>query len=731
MTLICVVLSLNSSLTLFSISSIFQSKRGSCDVSVSKMLCLHIPSLIPQHFSSIDVASTVQTAAVAGAGLLYQGSSHRMMTEFLLNELGKRPSSDANVLDREAYTLSCGLALGMVNLSKGAKTDDVSDTDGNAGLADLRIEERLYRYVVGGVDDKELSRRKDEHDRFGAPAGAAANNEKCSCVVEGEAVNTDVTAPGATLALGFIYMMTGNQTIASAIALPDTHFLLEYVRPDFLMLRVIARAMILWDDVMPSVEWIESQLPVVVRQAIRQMERLAQKNAGYSMDEESAKNEPKVQQDFDRHAVRQMYVHVIAGACFGVGLRFAGTGNKEAAEAITQKLLELLDLRDSVDAVSSALRPTSAAMELCLGCVATSLAMVQAGTGDLEALRLLKVIRWRCDEEINYGMHMTYASAIGLLFLGGGKCTLGRKPEDIAAMVMAFFPRYPARTSDNQFHLQALRHLYALAVRRREVHAVDVDTGESVFVPFEVHFADQTVSPLRMTAPCLLFNTDHEPSEIKVSCERYYPLSLRVDEAVGGQVFYVKKRSAHLSYGQDPDSQRSLLLQTGSYVGKDFLDLVRSFTEDPRVVSFAQYFCSLGQQSKSSKSKASNGPFSLSQFCSRILHQCMTYDSEEAIFLYLAIRSSIGVVAGESSGSGRSVWDYRLIRSYFQRRPSICLNSPPKLLNEELVMYLCDMFESILSSSGHLASYYALPLDKELPDDSLPKRGAIDMDTSS
>lgn len=46
--------------------------RGSCDMSVSKMLCLHIPSLIPQHFSTIDVASTVQAAAVAGAGLLYE-----------------------------------------------------------------------------------------------------------------------------------------------------------------------------------------------------------------------------------------------------------------------------------------------------------------------------------------------------------------------------------------------------------------------------------------------------------------------------------------------------------------------------------------------------------------------------------------------------------------------------------------------------------------------------------
>jgi hypothetical protein len=38
-----------------------------------------------------DVASTVQIAAVAGAGLLFQGSSHRMMAEFLLDKIGKRP----------------------------------------------------------------------------------------------------------------------------------------------------------------------------------------------------------------------------------------------------------------------------------------------------------------------------------------------------------------------------------------------------------------------------------------------------------------------------------------------------------------------------------------------------------------------------------------------------------------------------------------------------------------
>ena len=89
------------------------SMRGTCDISVSKMLCLHIPSLIPQHFSTIDVASTVQAAAVAGAGILYEGSCHRMMTEFLLYEIGKRPSADGTVVDREAYSLACGIALGL------------------------------------------------------------------------------------------------------------------------------------------------------------------------------------------------------------------------------------------------------------------------------------------------------------------------------------------------------------------------------------------------------------------------------------------------------------------------------------------------------------------------------------------------------------------------------------------------------------------------------------------
>lgn len=46
-------------------------KRGSCDPSISKMLCLHVPSLLPPSFIPMDLASPVQAAAVAGIGECY------------------------------------------------------------------------------------------------------------------------------------------------------------------------------------------------------------------------------------------------------------------------------------------------------------------------------------------------------------------------------------------------------------------------------------------------------------------------------------------------------------------------------------------------------------------------------------------------------------------------------------------------------------------------------------
>jgi anaphase-promoting complex subunit 1 len=654
-------------------------------MSVSKMLCLHIPSLIPQHFSTIDVASTVQAAAVAGAGLLYEGSCHRMMTEFLLNEIGKRPSSDGNVLDREAYSLACGISLGMVNLCQGG--NDPAGT--GAGLADLGIEERLYRYVVGGTDDAELRRRRDESDRLSLQSSSGSgNNERCSCVYEGENINTDVTAPGATLALGLIFMKSGNESIASAIALPDTHFLLEYVRPDFLMLRVIARALIMWDRVQPTDDWVEQQMPSAISKAYAEMVNLAELlNRGLADAEDHDK-------DYDRQAVRLIYVHVLAGACFALGLRFAGTGNKDAASVIFGRLQELCDLRGGHDAVHAALRPPTPVLEMCLGCVAISLSMVLAGTGDLNALRILKILRWPCGEEISYGSHLAYGMAIGLLCLGGGKSTLGREPSDIAALLMALYPRFPSSTSDNQYHLQAMRNLYALAVRHREVKAVDVDTGKCVFVPVEMHFEKQALEPMCKTAPFLLLNTDVPIRQLRVVSDQYYSLSISFADGLDKTTLFVKRKNQYQDkYG--PSSSRIVFDGMGNMGGKDALDFLSH--ENTQIFAFGKHICDLGQPGTAVNT--ATVPFSLPSFCLRALFQCLQHDSLEALPIYLTLRNAIDLMEKDSRWKSSFEWDLRLLRSYYQRWCVDKNETYSPLLSTEIVAYLIELTEQALVRS--------------------------------
>lgn len=58
---------------------------------------------------------------------------------------------------------------------------------------------------------------------------------------EGSCVNLDVTAPGATLALGLMYLGSGSKAIADWMRPPDTQYLLDFVRPDLLLLRIVAR----------------------------------------------------------------------------------------------------------------------------------------------------------------------------------------------------------------------------------------------------------------------------------------------------------------------------------------------------------------------------------------------------------------------------------------------------------------------------------------------------------
>ena len=213
-----------------------------------------------------------------------------------------------------------------------------------------------------------------------------------------------------------------------------------------------------------------------------------------------------------------------------------------------------------------------------------------------------------------------------------------------------------------------------------------------------MHYEDKTELPLTLSSPCLLCNSDAKPREIRVASERYYPVTFSCRDTSNHIVFHVKKRSAHLSYRQDPHSQRSLMVQTSSFQAGSMQNVIESFTDDQRVLAFSRYICDAGEIQQNT---SLSGPFSIPGFCRRVLHECLVLDTEEALPIYLALRSVVDSVDSGSCSPVPFVWDLRLIRSYYEQRPKLFTANSPRFLNCELVSYLVDMFENTLKKANN------------------------------
>lgn len=84
-------------------------------------------------------------------------------------------------------------------------------------------------------------------------------------VIEGNLPNLDVTAPGGILGLALMYLQTNDRSVAALFDIPATAFALDLVRPDFILLRMLGRCLVLWDSIRPTATWIGSQLPPLIK----------------------------------------------------------------------------------------------------------------------------------------------------------------------------------------------------------------------------------------------------------------------------------------------------------------------------------------------------------------------------------------------------------------------------------------------------------------------------------
>ncbi|KAJ7050910.1 hypothetical protein C8F01DRAFT_1343580 [Mycena amicta] len=174
-----------------------------------------------------------------------------------------------------------------------------------------------------------------------------------------------------------------------------------------------------------------------------------------------------------------------------------------------------------------------------------------------------------------YGTHATTHMSLGLLFLGGGRFTLGTLDAAIASMVAAFFPRAHHLSSDNKSYLQALRHLWVMAVEPRCLLVRDVETGEVVYLPVKISVNNgQEAGTTQLISPTLIPDLD-ELAAIRVDTPRYWPFHFDTanvprhkESLLRSQTLYVKRRTAFLSYTEDPRGSRSLFVRSRSSTGE-------------------------------------------------------------------------------------------------------------------------------------------------------------------
>ncbi|KAF7297086.1 APC1-C domain-containing protein [Mycena indigotica] len=532
---------------------------GTGEKHVTKLLAVHTPALLPTPTVDLNVPLMTQAAGLSGIGLLYMGTRNRRMAEVCLGQISRHDLAQPDLSNeyREAYTFSAALAFGMIMLGKGSSIP-----------ADATFLDRLTVLIHGELHTKQTP-----------------------------GFDINLTSPAASLALGLMYLRTERQDIADMLTIPETILALNRIQPSFLLNRVLAKALIMWDAVAPTPEWQAAQIPRTIREAV------------------DART--KSQQPID-DAIELAYYNILAASCFVIGLKFAGTARQEAYMMIIRHFDVFTRLvYTNSQAFDQKIRRS--AVRDGLNLISIALSMVMAGTGEISCLRRLRFAYGMYTSSMyhpsfKYGTHVATHMSLGLLFLGGGRFTLGTSDAAIASMVTAFFPRAHHLSSDNKSFLQALRHLWVMAVEPRCLIARDVETGEVVYLPVKVSVNDgQDTGTTQLISPTLIPDLD-KLAAIRVDTPRYWPfhfdtanISRHRNSLLRSQTLYVKRRTAFLSYTEDPRGSRSLFVRSRTSTGEaatldfprlsetkihpagDLSEFITSFSNDVLFLAFADH----------------------------------------------------------------------------------------------------------------------------------------------
>ncbi|CAF5084934.1 unnamed protein product, partial [Rotaria sp. Silwood1] len=318
----------------------------------------------------------------------------------------------------------------------------------------------------------------------------------------------------------------------------DIMRLIELIRPDLLLLRTVVYNLISWESITNTTEWIEKQIPVALS-----------KNA--------FQTEPSLN-TYDAESITQAYCYLVSGVCFSLALKYAGTWNEQTANIIRTyfKQFQIYIDRpaDYVENDPDCYAPDTITLEFVISTLVLSLAMVMAGSGDLQLLNLLQALQTRVGPDrahVTYGSHVAVSMALGLLLLGGGRYGLRNDDDAIPILLAAFYPHFPMSSNDNRFHLQIFRHLYVIVCESRLMITKDISTQQICSVNGRLWINENNQIEIKnFCTPCFLPNFI-SIKKLEINDTNYWPIIYENDEQIQrlkqmlsrDGLFYVQKSS--------------------------------------------------------------------------------------------------------------------------------------------------------------------------------------------
>ncbi|KHJ85967.1 hypothetical protein OESDEN_14296, partial [Oesophagostomum dentatum] len=279
-------------------------------------------------------------------------------------------------------------------------------------------------------------------------------------VREGPNVNIHMTAHPATIALGLMYMRTGNTAIAKELELPETISMLEEIRPDLIFVRVLARSLVLWDQIEPTAAWIDAQIPPIIHEYALSVLKFPSPVEKEITEREQAYWDEVV----DKETVAEVYLYAMSGACFAMALKYSGTfgGTYDNVSMLLEERLLFLMHDFNIESIDWPAKhliraANRSVVNLCADMVLTSMGILNVGRGEVDTIRFARYRRSH-DYELSYWSHylwkyheeMSLHRAIAMLFLGEGRYGFKRDNLSIALLVISMYPIVAHHVADNR-----------------------------------------------------------------------------------------------------------------------------------------------------------------------------------------------------------------------------------------------------------------------------------------